>query len=148
MRRPRRSRPVLARAHASRHPSNRSNAGRYGGRVASRSSGHLGLIHDDDGITRDLARAVVERGGAIENESEAVAGVELVAIVADPHLDRPFEHPYWLVHPDVARPAVERHESSRRKLDLDDLDRRGEAAWRHVASDIARGRIAPLTLIG
>jgi len=90
----------------------------------------------------------VEGGGSIENERQAVAGVELVAIVTDPHVDGPVEHPHLLVDEHVARSGVERHPGARRKLDLDDLDsnmldvlstRSGSADARPSQNDICCG---------
>src|SRR5712691_8574491 len=92
------------------------------------SSHVVGLAHDHDGIARDLARAIVESGGAIENKGKAVTRVELVAIVTNPHVNGPFKHPHLLMHPYFTSAGVECHPSAGRKLNLDDLNRRSKAA--------------------
>ena len=45
--------------------------------VAGCLPGHLGLAHDYDGIPRDLACAIVESGGSIENKGKAPARRQL-----------------------------------------------------------------------
>ena len=81
---------------------------------------------DHDRIARGSACAIAESGRAIERERQAVAGIELMAGLANAHLDRAGEHPHLLMHLALARAGRKGHPGSGRELDLDDLDRRGK----------------------
>jgi len=127
---------------------------RHGGQAPDGiGTAHLtlpGWHHDHHGIARDLSGAIVEgKWGRSSTKAKQSPGAELVALVADPRrrwrprAPRPADAP--------ARPARRCRTPRGRPAGnstLHDPDRRGEAARRHVAPDIARRGIAPLLLIG
>jgi hypothetical protein len=105
------------------------------------------LRRDHHGVPRPSSCRVVEDNRTIELRGQAVARAKPVALIAERHLHRAFEHPDLLERMDTSRAVLECDALAWWELDFNDLHRLRHARGRDDATAIARSRVLPLWLI-
>jgi hypothetical protein len=102
---------------------------------------------EDDGVTGRLVIGVGEDVGLFEPHEEAIARLDHMGPALHRQFEPAGEKPDVLGNAAVSRLALEDDACSRRKLDLDDIDRRADALRRDRSAQIAAFRIAPEPLL-